>query len=122
MASARAIAALLLAAGQLAGIAGAVVGHADAAQQLAGVALGLGAVAAAHHALRQRHVVERVAMLEQIEVLEHHAHVGAPAIDVGGGIGQDTPSTVMAPLSMVSRPLSVRSSVLCPSRTGRPPP
>ncbi|MNN83736.1 hypothetical protein D3C81_2008190 [compost metagenome] len=27
-------------------------------------------------------------MLEQVEVLKHHADIGAPAVDVGGGVRQ----------------------------------
>ena len=38
-------------------------------------------------------------------------------MSVAGSV-RDTPSTVMAPLSMVSRPLSVRSSVLLPEPDG----
>ena len=68
--------ALLLAAGELAGIAVGLVGELDHLEQLAGALLAL-ALGRAAQLQRERDVAQHGALLEQAEVLEDHADGGA---------------------------------------------
>src|SRR6266540_1111961 len=70
---------LLLPTGELRRQLGGLVLHAHAREQLAGAALRLPAGLAAHLDRPERHVVEHAPVREQVELLEHHAHVRAQA-------------------------------------------
>ena len=78
---------LLLAAGQLRRICPCAVGKTDAAEQLHrlffGVCLGL----LKQFGRRKRHIAQDGHMREEVEMLEHHAHLAAVQIDVHLGIG-----------------------------------
>ena len=71
--------ALLLSARQLARPLVLVVSQAHAFQQGLGPRRGLGPGQATHAHRRQRHVPERAHVREQVELLEHHADLGAHA-------------------------------------------
>ena len=72
MASARAIAALLLAAGELSGVLVALVGDPDPLQQFQRLLLRLGLVRLAHLERGEGDVVEDRLVGEEVEALEHH--------------------------------------------------
>ncbi len=74
--------ALLLAAGEARGIGLGLVRQADLVEQLLAQRPGRLAVHALQLSGRQRHVFHAVEVGEQIEVLEHHAHVLAHGVDV----------------------------------------
>ena len=69
--------ALLLAAGELVGAGGELVGEADAVQELPGFGFALVAGAAEHVERAGEHVFQHVHVREQVELLEHHADAAA---------------------------------------------
>ena len=74
--------ALLLPAGELAGVLVGLLRDADALQQLHGVALDLGARAVPHADGGQRDVLHRRQVREEVELLEDHADLAANGGDV----------------------------------------
>ena len=74
--------ALLLAAGELAGVLVGLLGDADAFQQLHGVGLDLGAGAMAHANRGEGDVLHGRQMREEVELLEDHADLAADGGDV----------------------------------------
>ncbi|EIM76514.1 6-pyruvoyl-tetrahydropterin synthase [Nitratireductor aquibiodomus RA22] len=79
--------ALLLSAGKLARIVMPAVLYTDALKKRHGDFLSLAPGASAHDALWQRHVFQSGFVQEQVEVLKHHANVGAQRWQVRAPVG-----------------------------------
>ena len=110
--------ALLLAAGELAGIFVDLVLEPDARQQLARPLVRVGPGQAAHPHRRQRDVAQHGHVRKEVEALEHHADLGA---DRGAGRRlrrPSMPSTTMVPPSCSSSWLMQRISVDLPEPEG----
>ena len=80
--------ALLLSAGQAVRVLVLLLQKAHAVEQLLGQLIGLGLGLFAQHDGRQRDVLLHRLVREDVEVLEHHAHVLAQLVDVGALGGQ----------------------------------
>ncbi len=111
--------ALLLAAGEVGGVAGGLVGEADLVQQGHGAGLGVAAGQAQHCDGAAHDVGQRSAVGEQLEALEHHAHALAHrAHATRSRAGRGMPSRRISPPSSDSNPLVQRSSVDLPEPEG----
>ena len=80
--------ALLLAAGQLRRVGFGLVGQTHAVQQVQGLLLGFTLRGLFQLHRGQRHVAHDVEVIEQVEVLEHHADILAHFVQIGFLVGQ----------------------------------